>query len=708
MTKQNPFLLPVDEYTRNINPIGDWLKQSALYISRIKNLPYEHCVQVLKSKVESGEIAFRNPQVLFYERGDNGDRHRRLAPLRTYLKETLDQGHILVPTGTTYLHHTQQESHIVGFLDEGVANRSKYKKLSQKYGSEGNIALKIYYHNNQDAEKRTNNAVSGNFVAEGSVINNPTGHSTLTSMTRSMSSLSNASNERLIEGNRHYYTPQIALNNLISIVSITDQELITSTVEHFGLAYPNVDQVMKCIHRSTDLYFIDRKAMEMIRDFVQTLTPAECAAVVYTGDLYHLKEFNDGFIREMVRRFSRVPESNQFEDPVEIIKGTDELIVNYAHQVAIDIVEGIGKDYSKLLPEKVQIVAGICKNIETAIDYYRPLLKAFFLTRNAPCTIATIQSQIRRSVVLSDTDSTMFSVDSWVEWYFGELRFTPEAYGVAGSVMFMATQCIAHILAQFSANMNVEKKRLFTLSMKPEYVFPVFAQTSVAKHYYTCMKVKEGHVFRDIDMEIKGVHLKDSSIDTGLIKEGSALMEKILRTVMSGKKIEIIPYLKELSQREQELIHAIRNNDLRYMKRTKIKDKSAYSKGPELSPYQFYLMWEECFEKKYGPAPPPPYTALRIPVQLKNRTQITEWLAGMEDREVATRLAEWIKKFNKKTMTSIPVPMDLCVAQGLPLELQSIMDMKRIILALTKSRRIVMESLGVFAKSEQLFHEMGY
>lgn len=709
MSEQNPFLLPVEEYQRSINPIGDWLKQTAFYVSRMKGLPIEHCMQVIREKLKNKEIPVNNPTVLFYERGENEDRHKRTTTLSRYLKETIDEGHILAPTGTTYLHPSQKESHIVGLLDEGVANRKYYKKLSQKYEADGIGHLAIYYHNNQDSEKRTNNAVSGSFVANGSVIKNPTGHSTLTSMTRSMSSLSNASNERLIEGNRHYYSPQIMLNNVISIASEANYEQIEAAVKQFDLKYPTVDDVMNCLTRSSDLYWMDTLYVYKVRQFVETLDDVQRAAVVYTGDLYHLRQLNDAAIREFLRTLGRIPAQGVVdEDPVSVIRKTDELVVNYAHQVCITLMEGRGKEYEKMPLEVVQTLAAVCKNIVKTIEIYRPLLKAFFLTKNAPCTIATIQSQIRRSVVLSDTDSTMFAVDHWVEWYFGDLRFTQEAYGIAGAVMYMATQSIGHILAQFSANMNVERKRLFTLSMKPEYVFPVFAQTSVAKHYYTCTKVKEGNVWKDIKMEIKGVHLKDSSIETELVQESSEIMEEILRTVMAGNKISIFNHLKRLADRERYLISAIQNNDLRYMKRTKIKDKSAYSKGPEQSPYQFYQMWQECFESKYGPTQPPPYTALRIPVNLKNKTQLKEWLSSIEDRDTASKIGIWLEKNNKKTLTSIPLPMDVLRSKGVPKELIPIMDTKRVILALTKSRRIVLESLGYFPKTDFLIHELGY
>lgn len=105
---------------------------------------------------------------------------------------------------------------------------------------------------------------------------------------------------------------------------------------------------------------------------------------------------------------------------------------------------------------------------------------------------------VRRTVVTSDTDSTLFSTDEFVNWYFNDMIFTDESFALTSSVAFISTQCIAHSLAILSANMGVDESKLFTLSMKPEYSFPVFIPTSVAKHYFTTKTIQEGNVLKNL------------------------------------------------------------------------------------------------------------------------------------------------------------------------------------------------------------------
>lgn len=711
---QNNFLLPAEAYQRSINPVNDWIRQTALYASKMTGKPYPACQAHLLKKLKNGEIPFNNPKVVYFERGDNLDRAEAVTTLTGYLRAITDNNEILAPTFTAYLHPSVLKSTLVEYLDVNVAKRKKNKKLSQKYEAEKNESLQKYYHNAQDNDKRANNSVSGGFVAEGSVIQNPSAHSTLTSTTRSISSLSNASNERLIEGNRHYYSPQIALNNLISIVAETDHAAIDAAIQTYGLVYPSVEDTMACVSRSMDLYKRDHRAKMLISAFVERLTPTERASIVYTGDLYHLRVLNESFIRTFLTKLSRRGDATPIDNPEEVIQNTDEQFVNYAHQICLSLVAGIGKDYSKIPLESRYILANTCRNLLQVVDEHRVFLKAFFLTKNSPATIATIPSMIRRSVVLSDTDSTMFSVDNWVTWYFGALNFSDEGYALAGGVMFLATQSIAHLLALFSANMNIEKSRLHILSMKPEYVFPVFAQTSVAKHYYTAMKVKEGGVYSDIKMEIKGVHMKDSSLPVNIIESAAKEMEFVIREVMAGKKLSLLDMIHKTAALEREIVRSVFAGETNYLKRVNIKERKAYKvregsdTAIDMTPYQYYTLWERAFAPTHGSCKEPPYVAVRIPLNLQNPSQVQSWLARLENQHFAQAFAGWMTDNNKKLIKSLPIPIDHCSSHGVPPELKAVIDTRKIVLSLTKSYRNILESMGYFSKKDMLIMEQGY
>lgn len=718
---ENPFLLPADCYVRDLNPIRDWAEQTAWYGSKMLGRDYQQCLEHLKAKITSGKLQVKDPDVVFYHRGDNGDRHKQSTTLRRYLNNIVSQGHILAPTGTAYLHPSVKESHVVGFLDENVVLRKNYKKTAAKFEAEGNVAQYLYFHNMQDNTKRDNNAVSGGFVAEGSIIMNKTAHSTLTSVTRSIASLSNSCNERLIEGNRHYYSPEIILGNITSICSRTDYQAVEEAVRTYGLITPTVEQVVACIRRSSDLYFQDTRKIEKIQALVEKMNDLERCAFVYTGDLYHIRVLNDSFMRGFCQRLSARGDTTPHEDVVAKLYKADELVVNYAHQINLSMMRGKGKDYAKMPESELFILYNTVLNIVDTIQFFKPFLKAFFLTRNSPPTMASMPKMLRRAVVLSDTDSTMFSVDSWNQWYFGKIHFSDEAYALAGSIMYMTTQSIAHILAQFSANLNVEKKRLFTLAMKPEYVFPVFAQTSVAKHYYTAMAVKEGQVYDKLKMEIKGVHMKDSTVPKNIIKGAADEMKAIIERIMEGRQLSLYDILNKTMDVENEIESSLKQGETTYLKRLQVKPRSSYkekteeekkfnAKGEEIdhTNHRHYTCWERCFvphSKNCHSYEAPPYQAVTIPILLTSATTTNQWLSGLENRAFAEAFASWMVDHGIKTLSQLHIPIGHCQNFGIPEELTPILDFKRIILGLTRSYRNVVESHGFYSKPEMMFSE---
>lgn len=703
------FLKPAEFYQRDVNPLGHYVEQNSFYLSKVTGRPIERCRsfvrQGIRQKTFKGVV---DPVIHHFERDEHGDREPTCNKLSSYISDAGKQNLILVPTFTAYIPTSQKESLLVEFVDGNVKKRSINKKAAAKAKAEGDISLYINKNNEQDNNKRYNNSLSGTFGSEGNVLRNPTAHNTLTSIIRTVSSLGNGSNEKIIAGNRHYRSPDITMYNIIAMTTVCDKEAINQVLAKYRLKVPSVDDVMDCITYSSDLYWRDGRAKAKIREFVEKLDDAERATVVYTGDLYHIRIHNESFVRGFIKNLSKQVDDVYMDNAIDILYKTDEQVVNYVHQICMSIARGIGKDYAKLDLDGVTTMAATALNVVNVIEEHRDLINTFFLSKVVPSSTAFIRDMVRRSVVLSDTDSTMFSVDEWVQWYFGDLRFTDEAYAVAGAVMFIATQCIAHSLAMFSANMNVERKKLFSLAMKPEYVFPVFAQTSVAKHYFTCIAVKEGSVYKTLEMEIKGVHLKNSASPRPLVAAVATGMEDILKTILSGKKISIVDKLTETAETERSISNSLMNDEPIYYKKSKIKDKTAYSRTEELSPYLHHLFWCDIFSQKYGQIDPPPYGVIKIPTTLLTKTDVKNWVEGIEDKLLAGRLSTWLAKYKKLKLPTIYISHSYLLSYGVPKEIKQVINVKKIQLDLTNSNRLILETLGYFPKPKLLISEVGY
>lgn len=714
---ENLFLKPPEFYKRNINPLAQYVEQTSFYLSKMTGKPIAECKNAIVSGIKDKKFPNqRDPIVTYFERDENQDRSKQQIPLSGYIREVVKNEEILVPTFTTYIPSKIRESLLVKFTDNNVKLRSKAKKAAHIAEADNRKDDFIMLNNEQANRKLYNNSMSGAFAAGGSIVNNPTGHNTLTSTIRIVSSMGNSSNEKIIMGNRHYHSSEVVLNNLISITSSLDKVELQAVIEKYNLKYPSVQDVLKCIRYSTDLYWNDPKAFKKIEDFVNVLDPIERAAFVYIGDLYHLKEFNNDFIRDFLVNLSKKVKKGTYdyldsmskEDLIKRIHKFDEQIVNYAHIVCMKELKGFGKDYEKIVIDDLLTLASTCLNIGNTVIQYKDLISAIFLTNNVPASTAVITTMIRRTVVLSDTDSTMFAVDDWVMWHRGKIVFDDEAYAFAGSIMFIATQCIAHCLAIFSANMGVAKDKLHMLAMKPEFLFPLHCQTSVAKHYYASIAVKEGNVYPKHKVEIKGVGLKNSAKPKDLIKSSQAKMAEIMDIIQSGGKISIVNELIRVSAIENKIKTSLLSGNVEYYNKNKIKEAEAYARGAEDSPYAHYTFWQTVFAPKYGNFEAPPFGAIKVPLTTINPSTLKEWVINIKDPELQARVKAWILSKNRKYIGTMYLSLQYVKSHGIPEELKPIVNFKKIALDLTSQDRMVLESLGYYPKVDWLISELGY
>jgi hypothetical protein len=495
----------------------------------------------------------------------------------------------------------------------------------------------------------------------------------------------------------------VILYAILTTCSLIDKDDIQATMSLYRLNYPTVDDVMSCITYSSDFYWKDGIALGKIRSLVKQLTPVERAGFVYSGDLYHLRQLNDSFIRNLITDLSRKC-TDVVPDAVNVANTIDEQVMNYAHQICFQEVKGYGKKYEEM--PAINTLVSTALNIMQVVELYRSFIKTFFLSRIMPESHANLPKIIRRSVVLSDTDSTCFSVDDWLLWYFGNGNiFNDKSDAVGGAVAFITTQSISHLLALLSANINVPRDKLHKLAMKNEYLWHVHLPTNVAKHYTALTVMQEGNVFDKPEMEIKGVHLKNSASPKDLIAEAHAMMRDILTTVANNEKIELLKYLRFVRDVEQQIISSLDAGSVVYLKQSKIKESEAYTKEENESPYQHYRMWTEAWAGKYGDIEPPPFSVVKIPTTMDNKTQLKLWLEKIEDRVLSENLGKWLVKYKKEALNTIYLSLPYVQAYGIPSEVKMVMDKRKVVLDLTLVYRIILESLGFYIKDGWLISD---
>jgi len=697
------FTLKPEEYKRNLDFKGSYLKLISVYLSRMMSWPMDKAVAfVARNTQPDGRFPFKDPQVNYLQRQKNGDRVKQSGRLSEYVDLVSQRQFLMAPTMTVYLNPTQRKSHNAVYIQANKALRKKYKTAMFDAKMEGNEELESYYDGLQGNCKIKNNSMSGTHASPSTPLYLKSGHSTLTSTCRISTSYANAGNEWLISGNRHFHKPAIVLISLLNAVEFTDFEALQLAMVTYGIHYPSPKDVEECIKRSSDLYWYSMTVWDEILKFVSVMTPLERAAFVYLGDMFHLAKHNPNLVTDFFRSLHQ-PAMMPVDNPDEWLGKCDGDQKTLVSLICSDIMDGRTiKKVKSEDPHGYGRLGATAKNIIGALDHYKVLIQGILRPSILPTSIAVMPMMVRRAVVTSDTDSTIFTNQYWADWFTNGNLFCPAAYQIGYVMTYIASQMVKHKLAIMSANIGAIPEHIHSISMKNEYYFPVYSLTPVAKHYFAYRSAQEGNVFKHLETEIKGVHLRDSSAPAHVTKQLKGYIEYIMTSVMQKRYLTVDEILDPVATLELSIINDIMSGGFGYMKSARINDAASYIDGENAPPYQHYKMWERVFASKYGTPDKPPYPAVRVNVDLDGPVKINAWLAKIEDRAMAQRIKDWLDETGKTSLSSLLLPRAILEVKGIPAEIVPAIDVRKLVMAVVSPFYLVLEAVGLYMQNDNI------
>lgn len=692
-----------EDYQRNLNIVNAYAEQAAFYLSKQFNKPYDYCLEYVKKNIKpGGKHPLKDPEIVYLARSKTGDRNKRTGTLLDYIKMVTDNKLIIAPTMTVYLNPLQKRSFLAEYIIGNMKGRKVQKDLKFTAMMAGDKPRATLHDNIQNSLKIKNNSMSGAHSSPSTPLYNKSSHSTLTSTCRISTSYANANNESFLAGNRHYWCVQVVLNHLVTTSIYTNMENLKIAMDTYNLHYPTPQEVMDCITYSTDLYWKDTSSMNEIAKMIDALTPLERAAFVYVGDLFHLSKYNEEVVKTFLSALSKQA-THPAVNPKEIITKADGELVTMVCLICSEIMDGRTlKVLEKEDPNGYGIVAATVELAEHNLSYYQRLITGLWRPDTLTPSIAVLPSIIRRAVVTSDTDSTIFTNQYWTSKMSPDHPFSKEAYNTGYVTTFLTSQLVKHRLALMSANIGAVPEHIHSISMKNEYYFPVFALTSQAKHYYAYRSAQEGNVFKELQTEIKGVHLRDSTAPPEVTKTVKLYIESIMDTLLERGRLTVDEVFGVIAKLEHSIIDEIEQGGFTYMKSMQVKTTESYVQGDKAPNYQHYLFWDEVFGSKYGIAPQPPFQAIKVSVDLDNKTKIKEWLDNIKDRDIAAKLEHWIKRTGKSNVTTFVLPLINLQAKGIPREVTQAINLRKLVKNITSPFYLLLESLGIFMANDNI------
>lgn len=698
----NPFVLPDQDYQRDLNIIAGYYDDAAKYLQLQTGRPLDECLDFVRNRVHPGKPdGFTDPRALVLTKDKNGDREPTTQSFMQFLTRVTKNNLLLSPSMASYLPEDQKASTHAKYIEEGVKNRKRVKGQMFEAERNGDAEMALVKKGEQNNLKINNNSYSGATVSTATILYYKSTHSSLTSTCRVATSYANSANEKFIAGNRHYYNPEITKSNLLSLINGADLELVQQACDMFNLVYPSAEDVVACVRHSSDLYWNSEQQIASIRTMAETMTPTERAAVVYVADLYHLHKHNPEFVVGFLRELSTVgsPDANVSDDEY---KGFDDDVQMLANFLCYDAVGGRPNEtLLKEAPEVYEQIKASAKNVIDVLTKYQPLIQAFWLTKTVPSSIHAFPSAYRKAAVVSDTDSTMFTMQYWVEQCFGHVSYSVEAQRIVFTMVFLVSELILHILAIQSANMGVSQRKLRLLAMKNEYYFAVLSMTTRSKHYYASQDAQEGLMFPKPKLEVKGVGLRDSKVPKKINDDAKEMMEEIITTIKSEEQLDIRSILKHIADVERSIIASIEGGSYEYMTSGQVKAKESY-KNPEVSNYMQYELWRDVFAPFLGKTKEPPYSVVKVSLVGSNKTEIDAWCARMGNDKLAARLKEWLLQRKRNNLSTLLIPHEIVETTGIPKEIVSGIDTRKIISNTMGVYYLMLESLGIFMQDKKI------
>ena len=708
---KNPFILDADDYKRDIGVLNNAVKDTANYLHMSTGKDFKACVDyVRKQLAPGGRFAYVDKKITFLERTEEGDRAKREEGLATYFQRVVKTEEILSPTGTTYLNPKVKRSLLADYQKDNVALRGVAKKQKFTAEMDGNYVLMLIKDLEQGNAKTANNSVSGMHLSPSNPLYNKTAHSSLTSTCRVTSGYGNANNEKFLSGNRHYYNHHVVLSNMTVLSNNVDLVTLEKVIIKYDLTIPTVKDVIDCIEFSTQLYwsfpdFEQNRDFQKIIRLAKAMSPLQRASFIYTGDFYQLLKHNEDFTRSFLSQLSRRVTEEAIENPLKAVYEVSESIRHLGAQLCQEEMRDIGSKYVKIEnKEGLNTFVATCFNIQSVIFKYSDLIRAMWVTPNVPASVAWFPTSTRRSALVSDTDSTIFTVQDWVKWYCGKICFTLEAMQIAATMIFLTSETITHVLAMMSVNIGVEKCNLHLIAMKNEFKFDVLVPTQIGKHYYANNSCQEGNIFKDWKMEIKGVGLKSSSAPKEINDDATKMMKNIIKDVMENDaQVSLHKYLGHVAKVEQMIFKSLANSETNYLRSGNLKDAASYSNPDALkTPYQQHVMWNEVFGPKYGLMIEPPYSIFKVSVNTLKPRAMKLWLDRIEDKEFSARMRNYLKRVGKTSIGTFNVPQTVLDKYGIPDEIKLAMDARKIVTDICRIYALILETLGVFLYEKKI------
>lgn len=262
------------------------------------------------------------------------------------------------------------------------------------------------------------------------------------------------------------------------------------------------------------------------------------------------------------------------------------------------------------------------KHIKENIDKLKPVVIEY-VHYNYPTIDRTyrLKTQVRKAVIVIDTDSNFINLHPFVEFVFNELmdgykiirrnkkegcfiidsrddskkwknKYKEQAtFRIINTMVVIITEMLDLTLDDFLDRCKVKDKSVGLTNMKNEFYFSSILLTPAKKHYQSAIKLQEGVMYPDCEFDNKGMEYMKKSMAGETTR--NFIKDLVFKDILLAKDHtpNIPKILKKLRKFEKNITDSVINGDDEYLKTSNVKTEDAYSDPLSIGPYKAVYVW---------------------------------------------------------------------------------------------------------------------
>lgn len=660
------------------------------YISSVTGKDYDQVHEFVKNKVLTLK---QSENITYLDTTSAGNIVCKSDDLWSFLKNIRDK--IITPSGSIYYPTNVKKALITQMVDDKLKERKVIKKKQLEAEAVGDKLTAKECHQAQATVKIFCNAIPGGFGSPYNVLYDKGGYNAITSVARAMIGRAITTTEQLLGGNFSWFSEDELINYIIIMTkSCPSEDMIINMISKYQLKTPSKEELSSFYYKTIKNY-VPTINMNNINSLIRTLPQYQVSFLFYYCNLRHIMWYNENIFRNYFKDLFSLEKLVIKEDEIKpsSIYNVDEFILSFVTVAFADQFEGLS--IKKIVEERIDIA----KKLLAIVDLVSPKLKSlnelFDVFVNNETEIARIDLKPltrRNTVVISDTDSVIFTAKGWDKWYNGQDHFeiSKESYQITAYGIYVLSNVVKSALRRFSKKHLVAEDSLGILAMKNEFLYPSLIIFPLKKTYAGLITMQEGVMLSKPKEDIKGQQLRGSTVcKESLDFTKDVLVNKILFPSMQHQisAIDMINNVVayELKIKESVLI----NGKTDYCQLASIKKESDYKDPESTGQVIAHQLWETVFAKKYGHVSVPSKT-YTIPLLSSLPPNYYEDLNTMS-RGLGNKFKDFVEK-NGGLPSSILINPQL---ETIPVELRPIIDVRSIIYSNIKPTYVVLDVLGI-------------